>query len=111
LEMGGILKFLPIEEAAIAAIRAGMDLLEICHSPELILRAYESLLAEAERSIAFRKVLLARASKTAFKRKRLFSGNISRALSPSQLESLRSRIMRFSEAVSKAQTSQEEHPS
>ncbi|MGA2534948.1 MAG: beta-N-acetylhexosaminidase [Terracidiphilus sp.] len=111
LEMGGILKFLPIEEAAIAAIRAGMDLLEICHSPELILRAYESLLAEAERSIAFRKVLLARASKTAFKRKRLFSGYISRALSPSQLESLRSRIMRFSEAVSKAQTSQEEHPS
>ncbi len=46
LEMGGILKFMPIEEAAVAAIRAGMDLLEICHSPELILRAYEALIAE-----------------------------------------------------------------
>ena len=33
LEMGGILKFLPVEEAAVAAIRAGSDLLEICHSP------------------------------------------------------------------------------
>ncbi len=44
LEMGGILKFVPIEEAVIAAVRAGMDLMEICHSPELILRAYESLL-------------------------------------------------------------------
>jgi beta-N-acetylhexosaminidase len=39
MEMGGILKFMPIEEAAIAAIRAGMNTLEICHSPELILRA------------------------------------------------------------------------
>ena len=47
LEMGGILKFMPVEEAAIAAIRAGSDLLEICHSPELILRSYEALIAEA----------------------------------------------------------------
>ena len=61
LEMGGILKFMPIEEAAIAAIRAGMDLIEICHSPELILRAYEALIAEAERSTAFRAMLLTRA--------------------------------------------------
>ena len=48
--MGGILKFLPVEEAAVAAVRAGSDLLEICHSPELILRSYEALIAEAERS-------------------------------------------------------------
>jgi beta-N-acetylhexosaminidase len=61
LEMGGILKFMPIEEAAVAAIRAGMDLLEICHSPELILRAYEALIAEGERSAAFSQMLLARA--------------------------------------------------
>ena len=47
LEMGGILKFMPIEEAVIAAVRAGMDLMEICHSPELILRAYEALIAES----------------------------------------------------------------
>ena len=59
LEMGGILKFMPIEEAAIAAIRAGMDLIEICHSPELILRAYEALIAESERSAAFAKLLIA----------------------------------------------------
>ena len=58
LEMGGILKFLPVEEAAVEAIRAGSDLLEICHSAELILRTYEALIAEAERSAAFRKILL-----------------------------------------------------
>ena len=46
LEMGGILKFLPVEEAAVAAMRAGSDLLEICHSAELILRSYEALIAE-----------------------------------------------------------------
>ena len=36
------------------AIRAGSDLIEICHSAELILRTYEALIAEAEKSAAFR---------------------------------------------------------
>ena len=65
LEMGGILKFLPVDEAAVEAIRAGSDLVEICHSAELILRTYEALLGEAERSAAFRKLLLARAAESA----------------------------------------------
>ena len=102
LEMGGILKFLPIEEAAIAVIRAGMDLLEICHSPELILRAYESLLAEAERSKVFRALLLSRASKMNRQRKKLFS-EPARAISSKQLEALRARIQRFGETIRKAQ--------
>ena len=50
LEMGGILKFLPVDEAAVEAIRAGSDLVEICHSAELILRTYEALLTAAEKS-------------------------------------------------------------
>ncbi len=58
LEMGGILKFLPVEQAAIAAIRAGTDVLEICHSAELILRSYEAMISEAERSPAFKTLLL-----------------------------------------------------
>jgi beta-N-acetylhexosaminidase len=103
LEMGGILKFLPIEEAVIAAVRAGMDLMEICHSPELILRAYESLLAEAESSAAFRDILLTRARQTSIKRKKLLAGKISAALSARQLEALRTRILRFGERVAKAQ--------
>ncbi len=32
LEMGGILKFLPVDQAAIAAVVAGSDLLEICQA-------------------------------------------------------------------------------
>ncbi len=43
LEMGGILKFTSIEEAVVSAVRAGMDLMEICHSPELILACLRSV--------------------------------------------------------------------
>ena len=60
LEMGGILKFMPMEEAVIAAVRAGMDLMEICHSPELILRAYEALIAEGRTLAGISQTMLAR---------------------------------------------------
>jgi beta-N-acetylhexosaminidase len=103
LEMGGILQFMPIEEAAIAAIRAGMDLLEICHSPELILRAYGALIAEGERSSAFSRLLEARAAGMTQAREKLFSGGASRPLTAAQFAALRGRILRFSEAVAKAQ--------
>jgi len=108
LEMGGILKFYSIEEAAIAAIRAGMDLIEICHSPELILRAYEALLAEGERSPAFRARLQQRAKNADRQRARLFSIGISRPLTPKQFESLKARILRFGQTVAKLQPAFEE---
>jgi beta-N-acetylhexosaminidase len=99
LEMGGILKFLSVEEAAVAAIRAGSDLLEICHSPELILRTYEAMVAEGERSAAFHKLLLLRARETARKRAKLYAGNNAPALTAKQFDALRDRIVRFSEIV------------
>jgi beta-N-acetylhexosaminidase len=109
LEMGGILKFMPIEEAAIASVGAGMDLMEICHSPEVILRAYESLIREAELSKAFRALLLTRAAETSLKCRRLFSRKPSAALSPRKLAALRTRIERFSETIAKAQPAMETH--
>jgi beta-N-acetylhexosaminidase len=107
LEMGGILKFMPIEEAAVEAVRAGSDLIEICHSAELILRAYEALLAEAERSAPFSKLLVARARESARKRAKSFSPALSSALGARQFEALRSKILRFGERVAKATSSQE----
>lgn len=104
LEMGGILKFLPIEQAAIAAIRAGSDLVEICHSAELILRSYEALVAEAERSAAFRTLLLDRSREVERKRQRLFPAGPSRALSARQLEGLRDRMLRFRDRIAASQT-------
>lgn len=99
MEMGGILKFMPIEEAAISAIRAGMDTLEICHSPELILRAYEALLYEAEQSSAFRRVLLQRSRDAARKRERMFAAGVPEALTLEQFDNLRTRILRFRDLI------------
>jgi beta-N-acetylhexosaminidase len=99
MEMGGILKFMPMEEAAIAAIRAGMDTLEICHSPELMLRAYESLLREAKRSAAFRSLVQSRAREAARKRARIFTEPSLKTPTAKQLESLRTKILRFRERV------------
>jgi beta-N-acetylhexosaminidase len=99
LEMGGILKFLPVDEAAVAAVRAGSDLLEICHSAELILRSYEALIAEAERSAAFRKLLLARAREVARKRQRLYARGVARALTAKQFQALQARVVRFRERI------------
>jgi beta-N-acetylhexosaminidase len=107
LEMGGILKFMPIEEAAVAAVRAGTDLLEICHTPELILRAYEALIAEGERSAAFSKLLLARVRLTARQRAKLFSDGMPPALPARQFNALRKQILRFSEKVLKVQEAQQ----
>jgi beta-N-acetylhexosaminidase len=95
MEMGGILKYAPIEEAAILALRAGIHLLEICHSPELILRCYESLIHEAERSAGFRKLLLERAAAARRLRVARFSQPAPRALSAAQVTALREKILRF----------------
>jgi beta-N-acetylhexosaminidase len=106
--MGGILKFMSLEEAVIAAVRAGMDLMEICHSPELILRAYEALISEGERSAAFRNLLVARARRVSRQRAKLFSEEIPKALTAKQFESLRSRVLRFGETIRKYQPATEE---
>jgi beta-N-acetylhexosaminidase len=108
LEMGGILKFMPMEEAAVNSVRAGMDLIEVCHRPELILRAYEALISEGERSAAFRNLLLGRTRHNARQRARLFAGGVSGALSARPFEALRARILRFQAKVNKAQPVPEE---
>jgi len=101
MEMGGILKFLPMEEAVIVAIRAGMNTLEICHSPEMIMRAYEALMHEAESSATFRWVLLQRARDAARKRERMFAAGAPEALAPQEFEALRTRILRFRDRIAR----------
>jgi beta-N-acetylhexosaminidase len=53
LEMGGVLKAAPIEQAAVEFIRAGGDLCLICHQEDGILRVYEALVTETERDARF----------------------------------------------------------
>ena len=101
LEMGGILKFLPVEEAAVAAIRAGSDLVEICHSAELILRSYEALISEAEKSAAFRKILFAAAQESGRKRARLYGRGLPPAFNQKKLGALRGEIAKFNETIAR----------
>jgi beta-N-acetylhexosaminidase len=53
LEMGGVLKAAPIEQAAVQHIRAGGDLCLICHIEEYVVRSYEALVHEAEQDRKF----------------------------------------------------------
>jgi beta-N-acetylhexosaminidase len=101
LEMGGVLKFMPIQQAAVAAVRVGSDLVEICHHAEPILETFEALITEAERSAAFRKILFARAAETRRKKARVFTFKIAPALSPAKLEALRACVLQFGEKIGK----------
>jgi beta-N-acetylhexosaminidase len=101
LEMGGVVKFMPIEEGGIETVRVGSELLLICHHAEPILRVYEALIAEGERSAAFRKVLLERARASERKRVKVFPARMPAALSTAQFEALRAKILRFGEAIEK----------
>jgi beta-N-acetylhexosaminidase len=78
-----------------------MDTLEICHSPELILRAYEALTREAEGSPAFRRALMLRSRDAARIRERMFGAGVPGALGVEQFDALRSRILRFRDRVTK----------
>jgi beta-N-acetylhexosaminidase len=101
LEMGGVTKFMPLAEAAVATVRMGSDLALICHHPEPILQVYEALIREAEHSAAFRKILLERARESARKRLKTFPAKMPAALNPKQFEALRARIQRFGDTVAK----------
>lgn len=99
MEMGGILTHCPIEEAAIQAILAGTDLIEICHDPSLIVRAYEALLSEAERSPALsRRVKLSSLRVMQF-RKRFLTAQSPRTASPAQIAKLRTDVQQFAGAL------------
>jgi beta-N-acetylhexosaminidase len=74
---------------------------EICHSPELILRAYEALMHEAESSATFRWVLLQRARDAARRRERMFAAGPPESLRQKEFDALRTRVLRFGERVAK----------
>ncbi len=54
LEMGGVMNGSSVEEAAIGTILAGADCYLVCHNSELVHRAAQAVVAEAERSKVFR---------------------------------------------------------
>lgn len=99
MEMGGILTQVSMEEAAVKAVLAGIDLIEICKDPALVLRAYETLLREAERSAAFRKRVKTAAHRVREHKRRYLNAALPRVASASQIERLRKRVQRFADEV------------
>jgi len=89
MEMGGVLNHTSAESAAIEAIAAGTDLLEICHRADRILATHETLLREAERSPAFARTVDKAAKRVASAKLRLLKGSVvPRLLSAASLKQL-----------------------
>ncbi len=93
MEMGGILTQKSIEDAAVEAVAAGTDILEICKDPALVLRAYEALLSEAERSPSFRRRIQVAASRIILFKKQRILGAAPKRLP--ELETLRLQAKDF----------------
>jgi beta-N-acetylhexosaminidase len=99
LEMGGILTQASIEEAAVGAIAAGADMVEICKDPALVLRAYEALLGEAERSKAFRRRVEESCRRVLAHKRRHVTGDTPRVPSGSAVSRLQAAVRAFAGEV------------
>jgi beta-N-acetylhexosaminidase len=105
MEMGGVLNHTSPESAAIEAIAAGTDLLEICHRADRVLATHEALLREAERSPAFARCV-SRAAKRISNAKLQLLGKSSlpRPLSAAGLKQMQDAQGRLREKITRAMT-------
>ena len=100
LEMGGVLKAAPVEQAAVEHIRAGGDLCLICHIEEYVTRSCEALIKEAESNRKFaQRVSDSAARVLAFKKKSSALKRRPPALTPAKLEKLSRQVWELSEQV------------
>jgi beta-N-acetylhexosaminidase len=100
MEMGGVLKAAPIEQAAIQHIRAGGDVCLICHIEEYVSRSYEILVAEVERDSRFaRRVEESVGRVLAFKRRSVELKKKTKAPTKEKVETLARELWEFSEQV------------
>jgi len=102
MEMGGILSQCGIGDAAVLAITAGTDMIEICKDPALILGAYEALLSRAETQNDFARLLRASARRLENWSVRyvLIQTQTLRCPAPARVEKLRAEIAHFREICS-----------
>jgi beta-N-acetylhexosaminidase len=101
LEMGGVLKVASIEEAAIGTVQAGADMYLVCHNEELVHRAYEAILKEAERSSRFRTKVETAAKRILAAKKRwpAMTKRMAAAPTDATVNRLRQRLWAFGEEV------------
>ena len=100
LEMGGVLKSAPIDEAAVEFVKAGGDLCLICHQQELVEQAFETLQRTFTREASFRRRAQESAKRVAaFKRKHARLLRIPGPPSQETIERLSRQLWEFSERV------------
>jgi beta-N-acetylhexosaminidase len=100
LEMGGVLKASPIEQAAVEHIRAGGDLCLICHVEDHVVRSHEALVTEAERDAMFARRANESVTRVlAFKRKSRELKHPAAAPTAARMEKLSRELWEFSERV------------
>jgi beta-N-acetylhexosaminidase len=100
LEMGGVLKAAPLDQAAVEFVRAGGDLVLICHERENVERAFETLVRTAERDTRFRRRVLESARRVAaFKEKAVELKRRTATPSPEKISRLSTQLWEFSEQV------------
>lgn len=105
MEMGGVLSGSSIEDASVAAIEAGTHLIEVCKEPALILRAYEAVLSEAERSSVFRRKVSRAAGHVRKQKARLLKRDKpAQPATPKQIAAMRRRVETFTTDLLAAQS-------
>ena len=103
MEMGGVLNHASAESAAIEAIAAGTDLLEICHRADRVLATHEALLREAERSPAFARAVDTAAKRVANAKLRLLKKSaLPRPLSAAGLKQIQAAQKRLRDRIAHA---------
>jgi beta-N-acetylhexosaminidase len=100
LEMGGVTAAAPVEQAAVAHIRAGGDICLICHKEEAIRRTQDALICEAERDTKFARQIQEAAQRVAKSKNKAASlRRPGPAPSAKNVERLTRQIWEFSEQV------------
>src|SRR5581483_1762997 len=100
LEMGGVLKAAPIDEAAVEFVRAGGDLCLVCHEQEFVEQAYETMQRTFARDAGFRRRAAQSAKKiSAFKLKHAKLLRMPGPPSQEKVERLSRQLWEFSERV------------
>ncbi len=103
MEMGGLLSRMSIGEAAVAALLAGSDLLEVCKEPGLVFEAYEAVLAEAERSPSFRALVRRVSTRVREHKGRLLEPTLPRTPDGERLARLRGDLRLFTAEIEATQ--------
>jgi beta-N-acetylhexosaminidase len=100
LEMGGVLKAAPADEAAVEFIRAGGDLCLICHEMENVEAGFEALARAYERDAKFRRRAAESARRVAaFKRKHARFLRPVAAPTEQKIDRLSRQLWEFSEQI------------